>query len=149
MCERSGGLVANVEGNKIHDSLQEMLTQKIVACNLTIRIKLHKYLKFRNEPADKLSDDNSTLTRLVGNASDENIDFTFEYEIKSIQELRKLKADKLEDIKELPFQLEAEYTALDGSKYTRVSTHKLPVSNDREKLEEEANAEILCANAIQ
>lgn len=103
MCERSGGLVANVEGNKIHDSLQEMLTQKIVACNLTIRIKLHKYLKFRNEPADKLSDDNSTLTRLVGNASDENIDFTFEYEIKSIQELRKLKADKLEDIKELPF----------------------------------------------
>lgn len=57
MCERSGGLVANVEGNKITDSLTEMLTQKIVASKVTITIKLHKFLRFRNEPASNLSND--------------------------------------------------------------------------------------------
>jgi hypothetical protein len=75
----------------------------MVASDVTIRIKLHKYLKFRNEASQNLSNENSTLTRHVGNASDENVDFTFEYELKSIQELLKLKADRLEDIKELPF----------------------------------------------
>lgn len=75
----------------------------MVASDVTIRIKLHKYLKFRNEAPENLFNENSMLTRHVGNASDENVDFTFEYELKSIQELLKLKADRLEDIKELPF----------------------------------------------
>lgn len=123
----------------------------MVASQVTIKIRLHPCLKFRNEDPATLSQGGSCLTRKVGNASTENITFTFEYELKSVRELLNMNLEKpLEEIlgSELPFQMETNYTGLDGAKYTRVITMKLAVSQDRAHCEDQANAEILCQNAL-
>lgn len=105
MCAKSGGLVHNVKGIEFAQSLTESLEQQMVASQVTIKIKLHPCLKFRNEDAADLSQDGSRLTRHVGNASTENITFTFEYEIKSVRELLKMNLRRpLEEIlNDLPF----------------------------------------------
>ena len=42
-----------------------------------------------------------------------------------------------------PFQTQIHHTALDGSKLLRVITKKLEVSNEREELAKEADAELV------
>ena len=42
-----------------------------------------------------------------------------------------------------PFQTQIHYTALDGSKCLRVVTQKLEISNEREELAKEADAELV------
>ena len=47
-----------------------------------------------------------------------------------------------------PFQTQIHYTALDGSKLLRVITKKLEVSNEREELAKEADAELVQQNCL-
>jgi hypothetical protein len=49
MCEQSGGVIERCPAAKINETLDEVLSLNIVASNVIIKIKLHKYLKFRNE----------------------------------------------------------------------------------------------------
>jgi hypothetical protein len=55
----------------------------------------------------------------------------------------------LEQIKELAFQTQICYMALDGSQKTLVMTRVLKVSSDRTALEAQANTEMLRINAVQ
>jgi len=55
----------------------------------------------------------------------------------------------LEQIKELAFQTQISYMALDGSQKTLVMTRVLKVSSDRTALEAQANTEMLRINAVQ
>lgn len=84
MCEQSGGVIERCPAAKINETLDDVLSLNVVASNVIIKIKLHKYLRFRNEQPQDLSDDCSTLKRDIGNASKE-AGFTFEYELKPIE----------------------------------------------------------------
>ena len=47
------------------------------------------------------------------------------------------------ELKALPFQAQISYTALDGSKYLRVISKQLEISNDRKELEAKADFNLL------
>ena len=47
-----------------------------------------------------------------------------------------------------PFQTQIHYTALDGSKCLRVISQKLEISNERDELAKEADAELVQQNAL-
>lgn len=59
-----------------------------------------------------------------------------------------LKAPLEEMLKELPFQVEIRFTRLDGSQSLRVVSCLMPVSQDRQHLEDNADPAILAQNAV-
>ncbi len=74
---------------------------------------------------------------------------TFEYQLKSVDELVKIADIDFSLLKALPFQAQIHYTALDGSKQVRVITQRLEISNDKEELIKNADFEIFGINAQQ
>jgi len=70
------------------------------------------------------------MTRDIGNVT-EDYEITFEYTLKKISELAKMEDFDLEKIKELPFQTQIHYKALDGSRCIRVITEVLNTTTDR------------------
>jgi len=65
--------------------------------------------------------------------------FTFEYTIKTLEELLAMEDIDLTELKKLPFQAQITYTALNGDKMVRVITETLSISGEREELEREAD----------
>lgn len=57
--------------------------------------------------------------------------FTFEYTIKTIEELLAMEDIDLSQFKKFPFQAQISYTALNGDKMVRVITRTLSVSDER------------------
>ncbi len=51
---------------------------------MTLKVKLHYGLEFRNESKINLSDDNSMLTKEIGNVN-EDTDICFEYQMKPLE----------------------------------------------------------------
>lgn len=106
MCEQSGGVIERCEAKDIDATLDDVLALNVVASNVVITVKLHKYLRFRNEQPQDLADNETCMKREIGNASKEAA-FTFEYELKSCEELLELApADEdLANLQEVPFQV--------------------------------------------
>jgi hypothetical protein len=79
----TGGSIERVEPANLTKNFANMLSKPVIATNVVVKIKLHKGLQFRNEVARQLSQNNTCLTKDMGNVTEDNI-FTFEYTIKSI-----------------------------------------------------------------
>jgi len=79
----TGGSIERVEPANLTKNFANMLSKPVIATNVVVKIKLHKGLQFRNEVAQQLSQNNTRLTKDMGNVTEDNI-FTFEYTIKSI-----------------------------------------------------------------
>lgn len=124
------------------------LSQPIIASNVIAKVKLHKGLQFRNENPINLSEDKALLVRDIGNVTMET-EITFEYTLKKISELAKMDDIDLTKIEKFPFQTQITYKALDGSLCIRVITEEQKVSNEKEKLEKNANYNIIGTHAIQ
>lgn len=87
----------------------------------------------------------NVISRAVGNATQEN-EFTFEYQVKSKEERASLGLDQLE---ELPFQVQVAFTRLDGMKCLRVISQKRPLTKDRSMAEAAAKLEVLSCHVTQ
>lgn len=74
--------------------------------------------------------------------------FTFEYGMKPISELLKMKDFDMTAVTHFPFQTQITYTTLDGAKCLRVITQKMEVSNERDELTEQADAEMVQQNVL-
>jgi hypothetical protein len=75
-----------VSPDTLTQNFANILAKPVIATSVVVRVKLHKGLTFRNELALNLSQNNTLLTKDMGNVTDESI-FTFEYTMKSIKEL--------------------------------------------------------------
>ena len=115
---------------------------------VSIKIKLHKALEFRNENKDNLNQDGTILQRVLGNVN-EDTEITFEYTLKSLDKIIEMEDVDLENLKTLPFQTQITYKTLDGAKIVKVITQQLTICSDREDVEKDANYEILGQHAIQ
>lgn len=89
LAELTGGQVNRVNPTTLKDDFASMLALPVIASNVVTKVKLHKGLQFRNEPAANLSEDKSCLVREFGNVT-ETCMFTFEYTLKSIADLIKM-----------------------------------------------------------
>lgn len=111
------------------------------------KVKLHKGLQFRNELESDLSAEKTILTRRFGNVTADTM-FTFDYGMKAISELLKMEDIDMATLTHLPFQTQIKYTAMDGSKCLRVISKKMEISNEREELTNQADAEIVQQNVL-
>ena len=85
----TGGNIDRVDPVNLTKNFTNMLSKPVIATNVVVKIKLHKGLQFRNEAPESLSRNNTQLVKDMGNVTEDSI-FTFEYTIKSIQELIEL-----------------------------------------------------------
>lgn len=113
--DKTGGNVDIIEPDELKNNFANMLKKEIIATKVVTKVKLHKALEFRNEDQSSLSEDRSLLTRDVGNVTEDS-EITFEYKVKSSEELAKLKDFDVNTIESIPFQTIIEYTKLDGMK---------------------------------
>lgn len=147
MVELSGGQIEQVNPNELGDDMSLMLQRNTIATKVEATVLLHKGLQFRNELEKDLSRENTQLTRRFGNVSAETM-FTFEYGMKPISQLLAMEDVDMQTQTHFPFQTQIHFTALDGSKCLRVISQKLEVSNEREELEQVADAELVQQNCM-
>jgi hypothetical protein len=146
--ELTGGEVELVDPKDLIGNFSNILSIQTIATNVTVKVKLHKGLEFRNQDPINLSDDKTILARNLGNVNEET-EVTFEYRMKSVKELIKMVDLDMTKLKSLPFQSQITYTALDGSRCVRVITNTLEISSDKEELEKKADFSVLGLNAVQ
>jgi hypothetical protein len=145
--ELTGGEVELVDPKDLIGNFSNILSIQTIATNVTVKVKLHKGLEFRNQDPINLSDDKTILARNLGNVNEET-EVTFEYRMKSVKELIKMVDLDMTKLKSLPFQSQITYTALDGSRCVRVITNTLEISSDKEELEKKADFSVLGLNAV-
>jgi len=148
LAEVTGGNVERVNPDTITANFANILSQPVIATNVTTKVKIHKALHFRNELPENLNEDRTLMVRELGNVTQEN-DFTFEYALRPLLELVEMDEFDLTKITHVPFQAQISYTGLDGGKYLRVITQLKEVSNNRAELEQKANYNIISSNAVQ
>ena len=87
--EAGAGEVDILDPMDLTNNFSRLLSNKIIASNVIIKIKLHKLLKFRNENPEffgKNQQDDTTFERWIGNVTVESL-LTFEYTFKNIAKL--------------------------------------------------------------
>ncbi|CAM9807916.1 unnamed protein product, partial [Laminaria digitata] len=82
MADKSGGTITRVKASELASNFAGILANPILASKVSVRVTLHKGLKFRN--ADVASDAN-TLDRDIGNVTRET-ELNFEYQVRSKSE---------------------------------------------------------------
>mmetsp|Transcript_36748 Transcript_36748/g.36362 ORF Transcript_36748/g.36362 Transcript_36748/m.36362 type:complete len:261 (-) Transcript_36748:23-805(-) len=113
-----------------------------------MKVILNKGLEFRNEDESQLNQMKNIFTKSYGNVTAES-ETTFEYKIKSKQELESNVDFDFEKLTHLPFQTQIFYTKLDGMKCIRVNSHQQEISTDKKEVEAEADSELLGINCVQ
>ena len=146
--EKTGGEIQRVEADKLTENFANIMSAPIIATDVKMKVILHNGLEFKNEEEEQLNVFKNVLTKELGNVTSDS-ELTFEYKVKDIEELQKAKEFDITKLTHLPFQTQIFYTKLDGMKCIRVDTKVQEISNDREEVEAEVDAEILGTNCIQ
>jgi|JI9StandDraft_1071089.scaffolds.fasta_scaffold336095_2 hypothetical protein len=121
MCELSGGEVEIMDIGNASDMIGNMFDRKTIAVNVEAQVKLHKALEFRNESANLMSHNRKTLVKKLRNV-DADTEFTFEYRLRSLDELVEMEDIDMNTISKFLFQTQITYTLPDKKKYMKVIT---------------------------
>ena len=144
----TGGDVLRVDPQKLSEDFADFLEEEIIATNTTLRVQLHKGMEFRNEKEENLEASKSVANREVGNAT-ASTEITFEYKIKSVEELKQMEEIDFEKMECLPFQVCITYKRKDGGRCVTVITEQKKVTMEEAKAVENADMDILQVNAAQ
>lgn len=147
MVKRSGGEIIRVNPKEILDDFNDLLDNKIVASNVSFTLNLNRYLTFRNEEKSTFTNNGSSLTKEVGNASKET-EFYYEFKFKKAIKLADMENVNLEN-GTLPFQVAIKYVDKFGNTIQRVITRVLKLSDNKSEIEKQAIFDIISANAMQ
>lgn len=148
MIEKTGGEIIRVNPKQIIEDFSNLLSNEIVATHVTLQIKLHKVLSFRNESDENIKENGSTLVKSIGNATKET-EIYVEYMFKKSAELAKYDDIDIDKLKTVPFQSIIEYTTPSGDRCIRVITNHKKISNEKEEVAKQSNYDIISTNAIQ
>ena len=150
----------------IRDEFASILEQKVIATNVEATLIVHRglYIRDPDNPEEKLE----KIRRNIGNVTKQT-EVTFEFGIRnkqglffeskcirprltclpSILELKDKYQIDLDQLKQLPFQVQVTYTASDGSKALRVLTQLKETTENREIAEVNAYRGVLAENHIR
>ncbi|CAI2385036.1 unnamed protein product [Moneuplotes crassus] len=146
--EKTGGDIQRVEADKLTENFANILASPIIATDVKMKVILHKGLEFKNEDESQLNHTKNIFTKSYGNVTAES-EITFEYKIKSKEELKNSSDFDFEELTHLPFQTQIFYTKLDGMKCIRVNSHVQEISSNKEEVEAEVDAEMVGINIVQ
>jgi len=117
-----------------------MRAQQTLASQVSLTCILHHGLFFRNQDGVSENDGGSVLKQAVGNVSADT-ESIVEYGVKANA--------KFDNLDTLPFQVQVEFTALNGMRAMRVISRHQPVTKQREVAVKDVRVELLAANASQ
>ncbi len=136
------GNIVRVNPMNLGKDFDAVVSEKVIATNVDVKIIIHKALQFRNEDERYLSQNKTILTKDVGNATKETV-ITFEYSVKPPKELMAMPDVDLEKLKTVPLQSQITYKDTEGRKCMRVLTQAQEVTNEKEEAIKGANKEVL------
>jgi hypothetical protein len=148
MVGNSGGDMFRVNPKYILDEVSDFLENKAVASEVEIKINLNKCMTFRDEEKRSMSNEDSTISKKLGNVTREKEDY-FEFKFKHATKLSEINEINFDELNHLIFQIEVIYKKKNGGKYIRVISKKLKVSDDKEKINKQANFDIISTLQIQ
>ena len=102
ICELSGGSIDRVNPETLTQNFTSILSKPVIATQVCTKVKLHKGLRFRNEQEINISQNQTLLVKESANVTEDDV-FTFEYTIKTLEELLAMEDFDLTTVKELPF----------------------------------------------
>ena len=76
--QMTNGEIERVNTDNLGQNFKEFLSKPVIATKVSLKVKLHKGLEFRNELVENLSADRTILTKDFGNVN-EDTDVCFEY----------------------------------------------------------------------
>jgi hypothetical protein len=134
--------VQRVTAQDLQDNVGNILNIQVLATQVSLKVKLHKGIEFRNEEENLLSIDKTVLSKDIGNVT-RDTEVSFEYRLKAIKELIAMEDLNLETLKKLPVQAQIHFVSKDGAKCIRVLSLSINISNDREDLERNADYDMM------
>jgi hypothetical protein len=144
----TGGDILKVDPQNLSDDFSFFLSEKVIATNVEVRVKIHKGLSFRNERADNISEENTMLTRVIGNVTAES-ELTFEYCLQRPEILEAMEDFDFDTMTHIPFQAQIKYKNLEGLKCIKEITMQQQVTHEKEEAKKEMNVNVLKVNAVQ
>lgn len=148
MVEISGGDIFRVSPKYILDEAIDFLENKIVASEVEIKININKCMTFRDEEKRDMSNEGSTISKEIGIVTKEKENY-FEFKFKPTKILSEINEINFDELNNLVFQIEIKYRKMNGGKYIRVISKNLKVSDDKEKINKQADFNIISALQAQ
>ena len=142
MVELSGGDIVRVNPNEILDGFKDLLENEVIASEVEIKLNLNRCMTFRDQDKKDLSNDESSITKKIGNVAKETENY-YELQFKHAIKLADMKNINFDELQNLTFQAAITYKAKNGGKYIRVISKNLKVSDDQEMINKQANLNIL------
>lgn len=102
VAQMTNGEIERVDANDIAANFKDFLSRPVLATQVKLIVKLHKGLEFRNELEQNLSLQSTTLTKDFGNVN-EDTDVCFEYQMKPLRELLRIKEVDFSLLTQIPF----------------------------------------------
>ena len=154
VADLSNGQMNIVNPLNLKDEFKTIVENRIVATMVHAKLIVsHRYLYIRDDNLEseegRAIDRNDQAARELLEARKKSVDTrnigncTIDSEITFEYGLRKIKDEKKENLKKLPFQLQITYTTRDGTKAVRVYTKELEFTTDREKAESNITSEAI------
>mmetsp|Transcript_35531 Transcript_35531/g.69696 ORF Transcript_35531/g.69696 Transcript_35531/m.69696 type:complete len:750 (+) Transcript_35531:32-2281(+) len=158
VADLSGGDVQKLNALQLTSNFNNILEKPVIATNVQATMLLHSNLAFCKEIEVDVAEEQqnplqperkdqdciavSRQTKDVGNAfADSEVYFEYEVKYQAKSMLSKLAA--------VPFQVQINYTQLDGSKCVRIISHSKELTADRKVVAEKADMSILAAHAAK
>lgn len=146
MADGTGGNVNIVDLLNIREEFASILEQKVIATNVEATLIVHRglYIRDPDQPNERLE----KVKRDIGNVTKQT-EITFEFGIRKKEEAKEKYQIDLDQLKQLPFQIQVTYTASDGSKALRVLTQLKEATENREIAEINARRTVIAENHIR
>ena len=148
MIQNSGGEIIRVNPQAILDGFNDLLENEAIASEVEIKMNLNKCMTFRDQEEKDMINDNSTIIQKLGNVSKETETY-YELKFKKSIILAEMKDINFDELKNLIFQIIIKYKNKNGSKYIRIITKNMKISDNKEEIEKIANYDIIGAAEIQ
>jgi len=139
VADATGGTINMIEPTELTKNFSTIFENPVIATHVSAKIILHQGLCIHGDDGREMSQ----MKEDIGNVTGES-ECTFEYGTRSSFDIPDY--DKLEF---LPFQVQVEYTKLDGMKCVRVISHKQPITRELDHAIQDANIEVLGVNAVR
>lgn len=133
LVDSTGGELTKVNPQNLSSDFANILSQEILASNVTVTVNLHKALSFRNQEEIYLKKP-TQLVKQLGSVTDQTI-FTFEYTTKNTENLTKI-----------PFQVTVDHRKMNGMRCVLVDTQLFEISEDQDEIMKEADFEVIARN---
>jgi len=145
LADRTGGSVNLVNPINLLTDFGHMLASNKVASEVSVKVYIHSGVEFRGEDVGSIcqNENHSHLVKEVGTVTEDTAPMSFEFNVKSASELKKLKHGQLQS---LPFQVHVSYTTNDGMRCLRVITDQKNVTRARDVAEKTANVKLLAGH---